>query len=289
MTAQQQAMSNIAIPSKYSTKNHTPEVFAYDENNKPLYFKTYNYELFEFYHFNREVRQSKVRELAKVIKDYSICPIQVKKGSSGKLFIIDGQHRLHAAKRTGNPIFYRIIDADPSCIADMQVSSKWNIIDWVNYYCSHRMEDYVTLRKLFDEHNVSMTALIAMLTLKNSGKDKYSISTNANDKIRKGTFKITTLKFANKILAQMNDYPKDIRNNLYFIRALIRANTACEILRNYTDRIFSEYHHDVAKKKLEKYPEKVGKRGDVLGYIRMIEDLMNAGNRGTTCYSYRFI
>lgn len=288
MTAQAQQISNTAQQALPINNSKAAEVFASDADGKPLYYRTYNYDLFDFYEFNRNVKKSKVKALAKVITDYSICPISVRKGSTGRLCVLDGQHRLHAAKMTGNQIYYRIVQMDPLHIADLQVSSKWGITDWVNFYCHQRIDDYITLRELHVEHDIPLSALVAMLTMKKIVvSNQYKQLSSSHEKIKKGTFKITNMAFTKKILDQLRDYPAEINKQTNFLKALMRINVIGEYsIAN--DRIFTDYDHSIARKKIANYPEKLTKRGDVEGYIRMVEDLMNIGHKNSA-FRYRFL
>ena len=70
-------------------------------------YKTNNYDIFKLMPNNRNVNLTHVGRLKLSFKEmYLISPIIV----NSRMEIIDGQHRLHAAKELNLPIYYIIVD-----------------------------------------------------------------------------------------------------------------------------------------------------------------------------------
>ncbi len=76
-------------------------------------YKTTDYDKFTLLFGNRNVEPSDVKGMIRSMNKVDLpIPIIVKRGKNGNLVVIDGQHRLAAAKELGKPIFYIIIDND---------------------------------------------------------------------------------------------------------------------------------------------------------------------------------
>lgn len=97
---------------------------------------TNNYSLFSFLDNNRIVNRSHVENLKKRIKEKDMTmyePIRV----NTNLCIVDGQHRFHACKELGLPIYYLVmdddVDAEQAMIICNQTSKKWEMMDWLRY------------------------------------------------------------------------------------------------------------------------------------------------------------
>ena len=109
--------------------------------------KTNNYDMFVFRVDNREkgIDQSHVRALIQSIKARNLLelrPILVNKNME----IIDGQHRLMAAKELGVDIYYNV---EKNLVATdiilMNTNKNWSMGDFLNFYVQN---DYVEYKKL---------------------------------------------------------------------------------------------------------------------------------------------
>ena len=75
--------------------------------------KTTDYDKFTLLFGNRNVEPANVKGMVRSMNKVDLpIPIIVKRDKNGNLVVIDGQHRLAAAKELGKPIFYIIIDND---------------------------------------------------------------------------------------------------------------------------------------------------------------------------------
>ncbi len=105
--------------------------------------KTKDYSLFIFREDNREkIDKFHVKKIYESIKSRNLLelrPIIVNE----KMEIIDGQHRVLAAKMLDVEVYYHIekkLDAED--IIRMNVSKSWSISDYLNFYCHHGYEEY---------------------------------------------------------------------------------------------------------------------------------------------------
>ena len=98
-------------------------------------YSTKDYSRFSFLDNNRIVKSSHVDMLKKSIKNIDLTkynPIKV----DANLRIIDGQHRFHACKELGLPIYYVVkndVDPEQAMIDVNQTCKKWEMMDWLRY------------------------------------------------------------------------------------------------------------------------------------------------------------
>lgn len=115
--------------------------------------QTTNYEQFKDIASNREVDYRHVNKLAKAIAKKNLLhlnPILCNE----KLEVIDGQHRLEAAKFLNVPVFY-ITDGSVSKadIADINSNAKnWSIIDYINYWAVEKRPGFDKLCAFLGEY-----------------------------------------------------------------------------------------------------------------------------------------
>jgi ParB-like nuclease domain len=131
--------------------------------------KTENYELFKKIVSNRDIIEPHVKTLMQSIKTRNMLefrPILVNK----KMGVVDGQHRLEAAKRLVIPVYYTICET--AKIEDVMILNltqrNWNAHDYVNYYAENGNENYDRLRsfcKRFDMEPQSAVRLIKGLSM----------------------------------------------------------------------------------------------------------------------------
>jgi len=124
---------------------------------------TTDYESFHFFEGNRRVFDSHVKTLVREIKKNNLlhlCPILVDRD----FFVIDGQHRLFAAKALNVPIYYMIADKGGSNLIGTLNSARkaWLSADYVNYFVSQGNEDYRRLDAFCKKHNVDVTLVLKM-------------------------------------------------------------------------------------------------------------------------------
>lgn len=112
-------------------------------------FQTSDYDQFKFLEYNRVAKEPHIKRLCASIlnhNDLPMWPICV----TSKMEVVDGQHRLLAAKRLQVPIYY-VIDDDYSPIKMVTRNTtqmKWTGDDYLNYYSHQGYTDYVKLAEL---------------------------------------------------------------------------------------------------------------------------------------------
>jgi len=125
--------------------------------------KTKNYSMFHFIDGNREINQSHVEYLMKEIKENNLLfakPIDVDKNFG----VIDGQHRLMAAKVLGVEVYYNRHDSLKK--ADMitlnRAQKNWGQKDYLNYYCAQGFPEYIKLREFSKKNEIGVDMAISI-------------------------------------------------------------------------------------------------------------------------------
>lgn len=132
---------------------------------------TKEYEMFEHLPYNRKVMPNHVEKLKRSINrsnELKLEPIVV----TDKMEVIDGQHRLAAAKELNVPIYY-VVDDDfrPEKIMLMNSSQKnWSIENFIEYWVQMGKSDYQVLKMHKENFNLSYDLLLEWLYTDNRGK-----------------------------------------------------------------------------------------------------------------------
>jgi len=129
--------------------------------------QTKDYDVFLKHKCNRPVDESAVERLMNSIQKrnrLSSKPICV----DPDFCIIDGQHRLEAAKRLGIPIYYVQEDFCSDDMLQMNANQKnWLITDYLNFYSKTkghpRYDDYVKLKEFMDTEKVTVSIAVQLL------------------------------------------------------------------------------------------------------------------------------
>jgi hypothetical protein len=149
----------------------TPELVAAPVALDGTVYQTTNYDLFHLLPENRVVDLTHVRKLVAMITQSNLLhikPLDV----TADLGIIDGQHRLAAARELGLPVYYKIgqqlSEAD---ITTLNVAQKnWQGPDYLHYWTVKGRTDYVALTAFRKRHpSLSFSNAKMMLGATNKG------------------------------------------------------------------------------------------------------------------------
>lgn len=127
--------------------------------------KTKDYDLFIFRDDNRaKINHRHVDILVESIKMKNMLelkPISVNE----KMEIIDGQHRLLAAKKLGCDIYFNVTQgADAKDIIAMNLALGWGIQDYLNFFIKLGNENYRKLEQFTREKNFTLQAALNITT-----------------------------------------------------------------------------------------------------------------------------
>jgi len=229
--------------------------------------KTKDFAIFKEVASNREVDQKHVNKLIHAIEAknlLSVNPILVNKD----MFVIDGQHRLSAAKYLNTEIYYIIASVDRKDISRLNSYQKnWTAMDYINFYTIEKVNQFMQLSHLINKYpDMSISAL---LTLSNSEgrrdlpqlKEGYLDVLNINHAI--AVCEICTLlnkqfqytfvwdsRFPLAISKTMNteNYKQEIL--IEKISGNPRAFVKCHTTKQYISMIEEVYNHSLSKNKI---------------------------------------
>ena len=129
--------------------------------------QTTDYGIFKLRDDNRsKIQRSHVEYLMESIQSKNMLdmsPIHV----NANMEVIDGQHRLHAAKELKIPIYYvQRNDLTKEDIILMNVQLKWNMNDYMNFYVKNAYPEYLKLQQFTKVNNVSLKVALALIVAK---------------------------------------------------------------------------------------------------------------------------
>lgn len=222
--------------------------------------KTTNYDQFKQVTSNREVDTKHVKKLARAIQEKNLLhvnPIIV----NDKHEIIDGQHRLEAARLLKLPIYYvvdkLIGDAD---ISKLNANAKnWTLVDYINYYTVKKAKGFDVLSKYIAEYPfLRPTTIIQLLSGRESGS-------NTTNDIRNGRVIVADEPKAKELIALIQKL-----GNISMAAFDAKCVAALQIVAkhdNFTaERLVSQ---------IEKQPRAFVKCATKKQYIAMLLELFN--------------
>ena len=227
---------------------------------------TSDYDKFKFRSDNREaINQSHVKRLADSIKARNLLelrPISV----NAEMEVIDGQHRLLAAKMLGIPIYYsQNHELTGSDIILMNVAQSWKQRDYLNYYCKNHYPEYIKLQDFVKQNTISLR--VALNITVGSGRDAYF-------KFKSGEYKFNQEEFSAYIevcwetigyIKRMNGYSGYTESAKFWSALLILIRHA-------------NFDADKWKENLKRMVERFTPKARQEDYLRLFMDVHNWRN-----------
>src|SRR6266404_6893044 len=143
-------------------------------------YETTNYSQFYFFDTNRPIQPDKLISSIKNKNMLSTHPIIVTT-INNKLYVVDGQNRLTAAKELKTPIYYVIDNSlKESDIYICQLQKNWSLENYLHYY-RNKITDYELIALMIERSKLN---IYLILKLCNRERSMY-------EKFRNGTFRIT--------------------------------------------------------------------------------------------------
>jgi hypothetical protein len=128
--------------------------------------KTSDHDLFTSFTANREIDEKHVNQLVKSISSRNLLhinPILV----DAKMRIIDGQHRLEAARRLKLDIYY-IVSDDVGRLDISKLNSNqknWNTMDYINFYTIDGKVEFLKLSKFINTYpDLTISAALTIIS-----------------------------------------------------------------------------------------------------------------------------
>lgn len=214
--------------------------------NTETVFLSNNYELFNFLDMNRIINNSHVNTLVESMKIdgfkgvLQVIYTDIFDGVA-KYYILDGQHRIAAAKRLGIEIRFQITELKKkkdvaSFIARYNNSSKsWGTAQFLDVWSSIGTEEYVKLNKIFRETGIQITPLVECYTYSTSMKE-----------FRSGKMTFPNETESDKMIEQLMDLNAYLPKKAFCRRSIIR------LMRQ------EKYNHEAVKQGVLAYSNAVG-------------------------------
>lgn len=231
---------------------------------------TTDYDMFKFIMSNRDTDRTHVKKLAKAIREKNLLhlnPIIVNENYE----VIDGQHRLEAAKMLGLPIYYNIdSDVTQEDISGMNSNKKnWTVMDYVNFYTINKKPDFVAFAALCQRFP-DFSAPILMTIIGGDGKKNY-------EALKRGEIDVTNIDKADIILSKLQDF-KDAVPQIANSARFIEAFTAIFL--------HVDYDHSRMLKKLQTCPSLFIPCLNKKAYIQMLQSIYNRGQRDESIVTF---
>lgn len=152
--------------------------------------QTKEYDQFKFITGNRGIGSANLTKLIRSIREkdmLSINPIIVNENME----IIDGQHRLEAAKALEVPIYY-IVQGETGVdevIMLNTVSKNWGMLDFAKSYANLGQEDYKRVLDLNEKFGVSVSVILSI-----AGGKKYIDQRATSHSFKSGLFTMSPIE-----------------------------------------------------------------------------------------------
>ena len=232
--------------------------------------QTKNYEIFNKLQGNRAVNHANKERLKDSFKkNYVISPILVNEN----LQIIDGQHRLQAAKELGLPVYYII--SKGTGLKEVQVlnvnQKNWAIDDYVDGYIDMGKDNYRIYKTFRKQFNLPATQTIEILegsSSSGSKKDKVNFKNHVHN-FKNGNLKIKNLKESERVAKAISSCSPFYEG--YKRKTFVAAMMG--ILKK------DNFEIDTFLYKLSKYNNLMQDCVNVTAYTELIEEIYNYRNR----------
>ncbi len=132
--------------------------------------RTTNYEIFKKQTTNRPIRKENVDKILSSITNKNMLhlrPIIVNKDME----VIDGQHRLEAAKKLNLDLYYVVHEEsdDYDMILLNNNQKRWTLYDYLNYYCEKGHPEYLSFKEFLSSTTwIDITSCLTIIG-KNNG------------------------------------------------------------------------------------------------------------------------
>jgi hypothetical protein len=260
-----------------SLQNGYPELDKLSDTEGAQIYQTKNYDKFNFLKENREINSNHINRLCDSISKNNklhLKPIIVNENYE----VIDGQHRLTAAKKLDVPIYYQIDKShNLKDIINLNVNQeRWRFEDYLNFWVMEGKTDYIKLYEFWKETEFTLSIALRWmgvgghaLTYFREGKYKFSVSHEILDALFHTK---NLLKFLNEkgILEKRFNFSAAFHKaaKKFFLSPFVDANRFFNRLKvayhlityhakadNYLEMLVKVYNYDVRQNKLKMITE----------------------------------
>jgi hypothetical protein len=232
---------------------------------------TYDLSVFKILQGNRNINLGNVDRLVKSIEENGFLKMPIIINENYE--VIDGQHRLEAAKKLNSIIYYVKVnkyDLNTAIILNRN-QSNWKIEDYIRSYCDLGYKDYIKLQQFYEENNDFTITICAELTSIVGKTNLYSKADYFNsDWLRKGLYKFDINNKAEYIFSALRKIKSIIPEA--FSVSYCRAMKTC--IKN------NDFDLNIFVKKALNYSDQYRKSSTVSVIIANIEHIYNFRNQG---------
>ncbi|NET30644.1 MAG: ParB N-terminal domain-containing protein [Cyanothece sp. SIO1E1] len=237
--------------------------------------KTANLSQFKKLKGNRPVNSLHVARLADSIQEYGMLvnPILVNRDME----IVDGQHRLEAAKKVNSAIYYiEVPDYALEQVHALNLNQKnWSQKQFVESYAEIGIQSYIDLLDFYENNkDFSLSNCVLMCSSSTTESENKAIKMNRGkiqklniNTIESGNWKVNDLDKAYrhaKNIRKLKTYFPDGYNTRSFV------GTMLSLFKNKKQFVFGEF-----MKKVEQQPAALVKSVNRTQYLSLIEDIYN--------------
>lgn len=227
--------------------------------------KTSDYTIFKPRYDNRPLHRPHVEAIKESLRQKNMLdvnPIIVNED----LEVIDGQHRLQAAKELGLEMYYIIIqNYSPKDIQLLNTTRGWLLNNFFDFYCKNQYPQYLTLKSFMEKHNLTLS--IALRITKNKNYARYN-------EFRNGEYVFNATR-SEALLNLINE-------SIEIVEPLIEKKTFLKnrSLWNAMVQIFAhpDFNEDKWKSNLRKNASLFQQKANQLEYIYLILHIYNWRN-----------
>jgi hypothetical protein len=183
--------------------------------------KTRNYSMFKFRPDNREkIDKVHVKKLVDSISAKNLLefrPIVLNE----KMEIIDGQHRLEAAKILGVEIYYEVKkNLKSEDIITFNVQKNWTLSDYLNFYCKNGNENYIQLKEFTDKNEFALRLALQMSSkrIQKNNEDFKAGKFIFNEEIANG--EVIFVKKIVDYIRKMNGFSSYVESGKFWLAAI---------------------------------------------------------------------
>lgn len=218
---------------------------------------TKEYDQFSSLKGNRKVDSKHVNHLIESMKtEYYISPIQVNE----KMEVIDGQHRLQAARALKYPVYYYIAKGtNLKTVQTLNTNSKdWKTEDYLQSYIEQVVKDYIIYKQFSDVYQFSHKVNLALLTGQIGSADQLK-------QFEYGEFKIKDIVKATEVAAKITQVEPHYKGYK-------RRNFTYAIIRCLKKK---EFNWERFMQKVAYQSRKMVDCSNVEQYLELIEEVYN--------------
>lgn len=230
---------------------------------------TKNYDIFQKHPANTPINQKLVENLKDSISIKDMLryrPIIVNE----EMQVIDGQHRLEAAKSLDVPVYFLVHKAsdDADMILLNATQRTWKLVDYYNYHLKKGVEEYKKLEEFITKNEMTIGEYMRL--------DGYGRKNNCSHLFRRGLFTMPSSEdqernvqiwtFAKRLINFIGKRRSDIQQilkSVNFERSLV----------SFLKR--PDVNPEELKNKLELKIDVIGARAGLGGYYQMLLEIYN--------------